>query len=83
MGFTLRKTFDHILPKAQGGTNDKNNLVPCCHMCNTLKSNRGINQFIEYLKSYKDYGLFFTKERIGIMIANAYKLTTPPPYKHN
>ena len=30
---------DHFQPHTQGGTNDINNLVYCCHSCNRFKSN--------------------------------------------
>lgn len=33
-------TIDHVLPKSKGGTNDLENLVPCCNRCNTKKGNK-------------------------------------------
>lgn len=30
-------TIDHYIPKAKGGTDDYNNLVPCCERCNNMK----------------------------------------------
>lgn len=41
-----RKTKDHIIPRSLGGLNNKINLVPCCHDCNSLKGNRSLRQFI-------------------------------------
>lgn len=32
--------LDHVIPKAQGGTNQPNNLVVSCSACNTRKGNR-------------------------------------------
>ncbi len=32
--------IDHILPEAQGGTNDEDNLWLACPMCNSHKSDR-------------------------------------------
>ena len=30
-------TCDHIIPKARGGTNDRQNLVPACRRCNSRR----------------------------------------------
>ena len=30
-------TMDHLVPLARGGRSTKDNLVPCCKACNTLK----------------------------------------------
>lgn len=29
--------IEHRIPKSKGGTDDLNNLFPCCHCCNTIK----------------------------------------------
>jgi len=31
-------TVDHFRPRSQGGTDDEENLVSCCHGCNEFKS---------------------------------------------
>lgn len=31
-------TFDHVIPKSKGGTNDDVNLIPVCGPCNKLKA---------------------------------------------
>ena len=44
-GFRLRKgdsTIDHIHPVSLGGTNDLNNLRPCCKKCNEEKNDMTI-----------------------------------------
>lgn len=33
-------TLDHIIPRAQGGTDDPDNLVPACRPCNSSKGAR-------------------------------------------
>ena len=33
-------TVDHIVPRVQGGTDDDDNLVAACALCNALKSDR-------------------------------------------
>lgn len=37
---TTYMTIDHIVPKSMGGTNNIENLRPCCRSCNMLKSNK-------------------------------------------
>ena len=32
--------IDHVIPRSRGGTDEVNNLVPCCQRCNISKSNR-------------------------------------------
>ncbi len=33
-------TLDHVVPRSRGGRTDWDNLVACCHRCNTLKGDR-------------------------------------------
>ena len=33
-------TFDHVVPKAQGGKTTWENIVTCCNLCNSKKKNR-------------------------------------------
>lgn len=39
------KTIDHVHPLALGGTNDMENLRPCCVRCNNKKGSRTLYQF--------------------------------------
>ena len=45
-GYCPRKarTVDHVLPRSLGGTEDDWNLVACCKVCNSFKSNRTLDQ---------------------------------------
>ena len=38
--------YDHIIPVSKGGTDDANNLVPCCPDCNREKNNRPLADFL-------------------------------------
>ena len=38
-------TIDHIQPKAMGGTDDPDNLLPCCKWCNEIKGAKSIEEF--------------------------------------
>lgn len=40
------KTFDHLIPVAQGGKDVSDNLVCCCLDCNTVKGNNTIPQLL-------------------------------------
>ena len=33
-------SIDHVIPKSKGGTNEFENLVPCCLHCNKIKKDR-------------------------------------------
>ena len=38
-------TIDHIIPIVRGGTNDIDNLVPCCRHCNSKKCDKTGDEF--------------------------------------
>ena len=38
---------DHIVPLINGGTNEDDNLITACHKCNTLKSDKSLEEFIK------------------------------------
>lgn len=38
-------TVDHVLPKANGGSDSLDNLLPSCFACNHAKDNMGLNEF--------------------------------------
>lgn len=35
----LTSSCDHLLPVARGGTNNRDNLITACYMCNSIKAN--------------------------------------------
>jgi 5-methylcytosine-specific restriction endonuclease McrA len=37
-------TIDHILPRILGGTDEMDNLVPCCRECNSAKAARPVEE---------------------------------------
>lgn len=38
--------YDHIIPLSRGGTDDEENLVPCCPFCNSAKQDRPLDIFL-------------------------------------
>lgn len=41
-------TFDHILPRSKGGTDDKDNIIVCCRRCNVKKD----DSYVEWFKCW-------------------------------
>lgn len=46
-------TMDHVLPLARGGRSTRDNLVPCCKECNTLKKSMMPIEWQEWLEKNK------------------------------
>lgn len=42
-------TVEHIIARAKGGTNESENLFPCCKKCNSQKNAKSVEQYREYL----------------------------------
>jgi 5-methylcytosine-specific restriction endonuclease McrA len=47
----LRATFDHLLPRSKGGTDEDKNLVTCCPKCNNRRGNGLVNPATRELMS--------------------------------
>lgn len=45
-------TFDHVVPRSKGGTDDPENLVPACRPCNASKSDKPLDEWIANLERY-------------------------------
>lgn len=45
----FNRTIDHIHPKVKGGTNKTENLFPSCGWCNSVKCDRSIEEFRQYV----------------------------------
>lgn len=42
-------TADHVTPRAFGGTDDADNLVPACRTCNTSRGKKPYQEFREHI----------------------------------
>ncbi len=49
-------TMDHLVPLARGGRSTKNNLVPCCKECNTLKKSMLPLEWEDFLRKLQQEG---------------------------
>lgn len=47
-------SIDHILALSKGGTDDEDNLIPCCVICNHQKDNMSVEEFRAYLENIED-----------------------------
>lgn len=45
----LGTTVDHLIPRSRGGSDDPENLVPCCGSCNSRKGPKTPDQYRAYL----------------------------------
>lgn len=51
-GITLEDMkIDHIIPQSKGGTDDLDNLMPACEICNHYKDSHNLNKFKYLLKN--------------------------------
>ncbi len=49
-------TMDHVIPLARGGRSTKDNLVPCCHECNSKKKSSLPVEWEEYMETLGQKG---------------------------
>ena len=42
---------NHILPLSKGGTNDWQNTIPSCQLCNNQKADRSIEEFRTFVEN--------------------------------
>lgn len=47
-----RASIEHLLPISRGGTHTWDNVVLCCHSCNTRKNNKTVAEFAQYLTAH-------------------------------
>lgn len=52
-----RLTLDHLVPHSQGGNNKPENLVTCCHKCNSSRGNRDWREFAAKVADYLNHNV--------------------------
>lgn len=50
-------TLDHLTPRESGGGNEPSNLVTACHLCNSRRGKRSVEEFAEAVAGYVDHGV--------------------------
>jgi len=50
-------TLDHLTPHSLGGSNAPENLITCCHRCNSSRGTRPYPEFAEKVASYLNHGI--------------------------
>jgi hypothetical protein len=50
----VKLTLDHVIPHSAGGSNKVENLVTCCHKCNSSRGDRPLAQWIGAVAQYLD-----------------------------
>lgn len=80
----LYSTRDHLIPVAQGGSNDPRNSIESCQRCNSLKGNRTPDQFANELGYWIGEGRRdISKDTLIIILYNTRKLIIEiAPYRH-
>lgn len=47
-------TIDHLTAQSKGGTNDYENTIPSCQLCNNQKADRTVEEFRAFLENIVD-----------------------------
>lgn len=68
-------TLDHLKPRSKGGSNKDNNLVTCCHACNSSRGNKPWWEFADdaarvRITKYRRRGMKRRKKLAGRILNN-------------
>ena len=47
-------TIDHLTAQSKGGTNELDNTIPSCQLCNNQKADRTVEEFRSFLENIVD-----------------------------
>jgi 5-methylcytosine-specific restriction endonuclease McrA len=59
-------SIDRVIPFSQGGTEDPDNLVPCCRQCNSSKGDR--YTYDEFLARKRQWEKFIWEHRASLEV---------------
>jgi 5-methylcytosine-specific restriction endonuclease McrA len=60
---------DHVMPRARGGADTLENLVPCCSSCNERKGTKTVEEFRRVISSTTTHYIFYF-EQVGYMASD-------------
>jgi hypothetical protein len=58
-------SIDHVVPRARGGRDTWDNLVPCCRFCNSSKGSKTLEEFRDFHTDFR-----FTERQMFMFLAN-------------
>lgn len=67
--------IDHLQPLSLRGSDELENLVPCCSSCNNRKKNRAVEQFRAFM--VRQGGAYFSPEQVAYLQEKGVALPTP------
>lgn len=53
----VKFTLDHVVCRAEGGSNKPANLVTACHACNSRRADRRVEEFAAAVAGYVNHGV--------------------------
>lgn len=74
--YGLRGCVDHVLSSKRGGSDDDDNLVPCCSRCNSIKNNRTVEAARPFLLQARFGWPGFSPAQLDWLTAHGFD-TTP------
>lgn len=69
--------IDHIVPKASGGTDNIDNLMPACRTCNSKKGPRSLEKFRHRLAWLDLCGVIFSPTQTEALKYLGFEIPTP------
>lgn len=60
-------TWDHVVPRSKGGSNDRSNKVIACAFCNSIKDNNTLEEWHNDLQLIWKYRRIFTASQITLL----------------
>ena len=75
--FKDRMTIDHVQPVSQGGSDELDNLVPCCKSCNSAKGGRSVDEYRLVIQRKK--GMILELKQIMWLYSKGIEVPDPDP----
>lgn len=72
---------DHIVPQSQGGTDDIDNLLPACWICNSSKGTRSLEEYRLYVSMQAAGVPFFKQDQIDWLRSQGFELPVIHSYR--